>query len=344
MNKNIIDLRSDTITKPSKGMLKAMVEAELGDDVFGDDPTVNQLQREVAKLLGKEAALFVPSGTMANQIALVSHTTPGDEVLCDASCHIRNYEGGAPAILSGVMLNAMDGKHGAYTAADVESRIRPIDSHFSPSRMIWVENSCNRAGGTIFPQDEILRLRDVADKNEMKMHLDGARIWNVAAATGIPLEVLTAPFDSISVCLSKGLGCPVGSLTVGTEEYIQKAHRARKRLGGGMRQAGVLAGAGLYALEHNRARMAIDHQLAKKLATAIGHLSAFEIDISTVQTNIIIFDTSSGGISGQDVVDLLANNNILSYAFGNFVRLVVHLNVDEAGIDRTIAVMRSNYK
>jgi len=344
MNDNIVDLRSDTVTKPSPGMLKAMVEAEVGDDVFGDDPTVNRLQEVVAKLLGKEASLFVPSGTMANQIALMTHTNPGDEVYCDASCHIRNYEGGGPAIISGVMLNAMDGEHGAYTANELESRIRPEDSHFSPSRLIWVENSCNRAGGTIFPQDEILRLREVADKNEMAMHLDGARIWNVAAATGTPLDVLTAPFDSVSVCLSKGLGCPVGSLSVGSHEYILKAHRARKRLGGGMRQAGVLAGAGLYALDNNRARMVEDHKNGLKLARAISECSAFDIKLDTVQTNIIIFDTSPGGISGQNVVDQLANEGILSYAFGNFVRLVIHLNVDRAGIDRTIEVLRSNYR
>ncbi len=340
---NIVDLRSDTVTKPSKGMLKSMVEAEVGDDVFGDDPTVNLLQSEAAKLLGKEAALLVPSGTMANQIALMTHTAPGDEVICDISCHIRNYEGGGPAILSGVMLNAIEGNHGSYTAEDVESRLRSDDSHFPPSTLIWVENSCNRAGGTIFPQDEILRLRKVADKNDMAMHLDGARIWNVAAATGTPLQELTEPFDSISVCLSKGLGCPVGSLTIGSREYIKKAHRARKRLGGGMRQAGVLAGAGLFALEHNRQRMVDDHRLALKLAQAIGELPAFEIDLNTVQTNIIIFDTTPCGNSGQSVVDLLASNDILSYAFGNFVRLVVHLNVDEAGIDRTIDVLRKNY-
>jgi threonine aldolase len=344
MKNKIVDLRSDTVTKPSPGMLKAMVEAELGDDVFGDDPTVNQLQREVAELLGKEAALFVPSGTMANQIALMTHTSPGDEVYCDANCHIRNYEGGAPAIIAGVMLNAMDGEHGAYTATELESRIRPNDSHFSPSRLVWVENSCNRAGGTISPQEEIVHLREVANKNDMAMHLDGARIWNVAAATGTALDVLTAPFDSVSVCLSKGLGCPVGSLTVGSQDYIDQAHRARKRLGGGMRQAGVLAGAGIYALEHNRSRMVEDHRIGLKLADTISECSAFEIDLDTVQTNIIIFGTSPGGISGQSVVDKLASENILSYAFGDFVRLVVHLNVDEAGIDRAIDVLRRHYQ
>ena len=344
MNHKIVDLRSDTVTRPSPGMLKAMVEAELGDDVFGDDPTVNRLQEEVARLLCKEAALFVPSGTMANQIALAVHTSPGDEVFCDVSCHIRNYEGGAPAALSGLMLSSLNGNRGAYTAEDVVNQLRPDDSHFPPSRMIWVENSCNRAGGTIFPQAEIENLRAVADQHGLVIHLDGARIWNVAAATGIALEHLTAPFDSVSVCLSKGLGCPVGSLTIGSYDYIARAHRVRKRLGGGMRQAGILAGAGLYALKHNRTRMVEDHTLALKLASAIDELSALKIDLDTVQTNIILFDTSPGGISGQDVVDQLAGENILSYTFGNFVRLVVHLDVDAAGIDRAIEVLRRHYR
>ena len=214
----IIDLRSDTVTKPSPEMRRAIYEAEVGDDVFGDDPSVIRLQEIVAELLGKEAALFVPSGSMANQVAMSCHTSPGDEVYLEAGSHVFNFEGGGAAQLASVMFNIIEGFRGAFTMEQVEERLRPGDHHFAPSRLIWVENSANRAGGTIFPQSEINRLKELALKHGLGFHLDGARLWNVAAATGKDEAELAAPFDSINVCLSKGLGAPIGSLTVGSRE------------------------------------------------------------------------------------------------------------------------------
>lgn len=339
----IIDLRSDTITRPTFAMKQAMIEAPVGDDVFGDDPTVNLLQERTAELLGKEAALFVPSGTMANQVAIAVHTSPGDEVYCEAGCHIRNYEGGAPAFLSGVMLNAIHGVRGAYTADDVKPLLRPLDSHFPPSRLIWVENSANRAGGTIFPQENIQGLRKLADEQGLGMHLDGARLWNVAVATGSTEKELAAPFDSVSVCLSKALGCPVGSLLAGSQGFIARAHRFRKRFGGGMRQAGVLGAAGIYALDHHRRRLAEDHARAKKLAGAIAQIRSFSIDLEAVQTNIVIFDVSGSGKTGTEVGKILSEAGILSTPFGMKVRMIPHLDISDDDIDYTIEVLNKRF-
>lgn len=335
-----VDLRSDTVTRPTDGMRQAMYEAEVGDDVFGDDPTVINLQHKTAELLGKEAALYMPSGTMVNQTAIAVHTRPGDEIYCEIGCHIRNFEGGAPAFLSGVMLNAIEGDRGAYRADEVEPRLRPRDSHFPPSRLIWVENSANRAGGTIFPQDEILKLRTLADRQKLGLHLDGARIWNVAAATGVSERELAQPFDSVSVCLSKGLGCPVGSLLAGSADFIERAHRIRKRLGGGMRQAGILAAAGIYALDNHRERLTEDHARARKLAETIGGFPAYHIDLEGVQTNIVIFDAMRIGLDGVAVAGLLRDAGVLSTSFGNKVRLVTHLDLDDNDIDRAIDALR----
>ncbi|MFN3821639.1 MAG: threonine aldolase family protein, partial [bacterium] len=299
----IVDLRSDTVTRPTPEMRKAMAEAEVGDDVFNDDPTVLKLQERVAEIFGKEGALFVPSGTMANQISIAYHTQPGDEIYGDAGAHIFNFEGGAPAALWGVSFHPIEGKNGVFTAEEVRKRLRPSASHFPQSRLIWVENSHNRAGGTIFPQNEILKLRQLATEYGLSFHLDGARIWNVAIATGMSERQLAEPFDSLSCCLSKGLGCPVGSLVIGSREFIARAHRFRKRLGGGMRQVGILAAAGLYALDHHRERLAEDHRRAQRLAEGIAHLGKFSLDLSTVQTNIVIFDVSP--LSGTEVVERL---------------------------------------
>ena len=335
----IVDLRSDTVTKPSPGMRQAIYEAEVGDDVFGDDPTVIRLQEMTAELLGKEAALFVPSGSMANVIAMSCHTRPGDEVYCEAGCHAFNYEGGAAGMIAGVMMHIIEGVRGAFTAEQVEARLRPGDHHFAPSRLIWVENSANRAGGTIFPQDEILRLRELAYKRGLGLHLDGARLWNVAAATGKSEMELAAPFDSVNVCLSKGLGAPIGSLVVGTKEFIDRAHRCRKRLGGGMRQVGIIAAAGIYALENNRTRLVDDQRRARRLAEAIDALDAFHIDMEGVATNILIIDTSPGGIPGLEVVRRLREENVWGTSFGGYkIRLVTHLDVDDDDIDRAIEV------
>jgi threonine aldolase len=335
----IVDLRSDTVTKPSPEMRRAIYEAEVGDDVFGDDPTVIRLQKRVAELLGKEAALYVPSGSMANQIAVACHTSPGDEVYCESGCHVYNFEGGGAAHFSSVMFNTIEGINGAYTAKQVEAKLRPGDHHFAPSRLIWVENSANRAGGTIFPQDEILRLRQLADNRGLRFHLDGARLWNVAAATGKTEAELAEPFDSVNVCLSKGLGAPVGSLTVGSIKYIDQAHRFRKRLGGGMRQAGIIAAAGLYAIDNNRSRLVDDHRRAKKLAEAINNLDSFIVNIETVATNIIIIDTSPCGLGGIEIVARLRDNGVWGTSFGGTkARFVTHLDVNDEDIDYAIEV------
>lgn len=333
-----LDFRSDTVTRPTEAMRRAISAAEVGDDVFGDDPTVNRLQERVAELLGKEKALYVPSGTMANQIAIHCHTSPGDEVYCDAGCHVLNFEGGAPALLSGVILAQINGVRGAFSAADVEPRLRPPDHHFPPSRLVWVENSHNRAGGTIFPQEDILVLRELADRKGLKMHLDGARIWNVAVATGKSEKELAAPFDTVSCCLSKGLGCPVGSLIAGPADFTDRAHRARKRFGGGMRQAGILAAAGLYAFDHHRRRLADDHRRARRLAEAVAELKPFKIDLDAVQTNIVIFDAAPK--SGTEIVAILKPEGLLATSFGSKVRMVLHLDLDDQAVEEAIRVLR----
>lgn len=343
MKTHLYDFRSDTVTRPTPEMRRAMYEAEVGDDVFGDDPSVIRLQEMVAEIVGKEKSLYVPSGTMANQIAVHCHTRPGDEVYCEAGCHVLNYEGGAAALLSGVSLYPISGVRGAYSADDVEPRLRSGDHHNPVSRLIWVENSGNRSGGTIFPQDKILGLRRLADARHLTMHLDGARIWNVSAATEIPVKELAAPFETVSCCLSKGLGCPVGSLISGSAEFIDHAHRARKRFGGGMRQAGVLAAAGIYALQHHRERLTKDHERARRLALAIAELKSFEIDILGVQTNIVIFDVESSGWTGIEVVRELRSEGVLATAFGSKVRMVVHLDIDDDAIEAAIRTLRKLY-
>ena len=341
----IIDLRSDTVTRPSPEMRRVMYEAEVGDDVFGDDPTVIKLQERVAELLGKEASLFVPSGSMANLIAMCCHTSPGDEIYCEAGSHAFNFEGGAAGMIAGVMFHIIEGVRGCFTAEQVESRLRPGDHHFAPSRLIWVENSCNRAGGTIFPQDVILWLRKLSDERGLRFHLDGARIWNAAAETGKSEAELAEPFDSVNVCLSKGLGAPIGSLIAGTEEFIDEAHRFRKRFGGGMRQVGIIAAAGLYAVNHNRSRLTEDHARARRLAEAIDSLDAFSIDMEGVATNIVILDTSPGGLGGPEVVARLRENNVLGTSFGGTkVRLVTHLDVDDSDIDSAIDIIRNCFR
>jgi len=341
MPQQTLDFRSDTVTRPTPAMRKAMYEAEVGDDVFGDDPTVNRLQDKVADLLGKERALFVPSGTMANQIAVNCHTSPGDEIYCHIGSHVLNYEGGAMAMLSGVVSAAIGGGRGSFTTTDVEARLRPADHHYAPSRLIWIENSHNRAGGTIFPQEHILGLRELANRKGLAMHLDGARLWNVAIATGRSEKDLATPFDSVSCCLSKGLGCPVGSLIVGSAEFIEKAHRARKRFGGGMRQAGILAAAGFYALDNHRARLAEDHLHARRIAEAVAELKSFRIDIESVQTNIVLFDASPR--QGTDVVEKLKAEGLLVTNFGSWVRMVCHLDVDRTAVDQAISIIRKTF-
>jgi len=308
-------------------MRKAMATAEVGDDVFGEDPTVNHLQEKVAELLGKEAALYVASGTMSNQLALKTHTSPGDEVIVEHESHVFNYETGAPSLLSGVQLNPIHGTRGLMKAADVEAAIRPDVYYMMPTKLIWVENTHNRGGGSIYPMKLIDEIREVATRHNLKYHLDGARIWNASVATGIKVAEYAKRFDSVSVCLSKGLGAPVGSVLTGTREYIAKAHRFRKIFGGGMRQAGILAAAGLYALEHNVERLAEDHEKAKIFAETISDSPTYELDVDDVETNIVIFGIKPPLSVNRFLADAKSLGILLSAGSPGKVRAVTHLDV-----------------
>jgi threonine aldolase len=323
-----LDFRSDTITKPSPAMRQAIATAEVGDDVFGDDPTVICLEEKIAALFGKEASLFVASGTMGNQVALRTISEPGWELLCERDCHIVNYEAAGPAIHSQLLVNMISTARGVFTAEQVEEAVRPPNIHNPVTKIVAIENTHNRHGGTIFPLEEILKIRRVADKHNLLMHLDGARIWNAHVATGILLSDWAAPFDSISVCLSKGLGAPVGSMIIGSLEFIRKARRIRKLFGGGMRQVGILAAAGLYAIENNIKRLAEDHQNARILAEGLNKISRFQVDLSRVETNIVIVDIPEMRKPPEELVDILKKNGILAVPFGRTrLRFVTHLDV-----------------
>ncbi len=340
--KKIIDLRSDTVTRPTEAMRRAMAEALVGDDVFGEDPTVNRLQETVAELFGKEAALFVASGTMGNQVSINAHTQPGDEVICDYNAHIFNYEGGAPALLSGVQLHPLPGKNGVITAEQIEAVIRPPDHHFPHTRLIEIENTHNRAGGAIFPLDEMKKIYTLAQKRGLKVHLDGARLWNASVATGIPLSEYARYADSVSACFSKGLGAPVGSIVVGTQGFIERAHRYRKVYGGGMRQAGILAAGALYALQHNLHRLSEDHRHARELAETLAGFKEVELDLGTVQTNIVIFEVRSKRFSAPEFAERCKEAGLLLLAIGgNRVRLVTHLHISDDDIARAVEIFQS---
>jgi threonine aldolase len=324
-----IDLRSDTVTRPTHGMREAMFKAEVGDDVFGDDPTVNLLQETVADILGKEAALYVPSGTMANQVSVKAHTQPGDEVILEASSHVYNYEGGAPGVLSGVMTRTLEGQWGVFTAAQVEASIRPADHHFAHTRLVVIENTHNRHGGTIFPVAEMRRIRETAERHGVSLHLDGARLWNASVATGLDVRAWADLADSVSVCLSKGLGAPVGSVLAGSKAFIDRAHRFRKVFGGGMRQAGILAAAGLYALKHHRTRLLKDHENARYLAEFLSKLPGAVIDLEHVQTNIVVLTLSENApFDGPGLVRAMREVGVWFTSFApRKCRLVTHLDV-----------------
>ena len=338
----MIDLRSDTVTKPVPAMRDVMAGAVVGDDVFGEDPSVNRLQEKVAGLLGKEAGLYVPSGTMANQLAIKTHTQPGDELILEAGAHIFHYEAGAPGFLSGVQLRSAAGDLGVITAEQVEPLIRPKNVHSPQTRLIWIENTHNRAGGTIFPIDEIRNIRALADRHGLNMHLDGARLWNAHVATGIPLSEYAACFDSVSVCFSKGLGAPVGSMITGTADFIRRAHRNRKIFGGGMRQAGIIAAGALYAVEHHIQRLAEDHANAKLLAEALNACSGVSVDMASVQTNIVFFDVSGTGKTGLEVQRLLETYGILVIALDPArIRAVTHLDVSKTDVSEAISVFKN---
>jgi threonine aldolase len=333
----MIDLRSDTVTRPTPAMRRAMADAPVGDDVLGDDPTVAALERRVADLLKKEAAVYMPSGTMTNQVAIRTHTEPGDEIVLEATAHSYFFESGAPAALSGVMCRLIDGRHGLFTADQVRGVLRPKNEHFPRTKLVCIENTHNRGGGSVWPVEQIAGVEAVAREAGLAMHLDGARLWNASIATGVPEHEFARHFDSVSVCFSKGLGAPVGSALAGTRDFIARARRFRKMFGGGMRQAGIIAAGALYALEHHRARLAEDHANARRLADALARLPGIELDPATVETNIIIFRVTA--MLAADLVARLGAAGVLVLATGpDKIRAVTHLDVSSDQIAEAIAL------
>lgn len=336
----MIDLRSDTVTRPSKGMLDAMFSAKVGDDVFGEDPSVNLLEERCAKLFGKEAALFCPSGTMTNQIAIKVHTQPGDELLCDMNAHIYENESGGIAFNSSVQVKLLRGDRGRISAAQVLQNINPPFDWLPRTSLVCMENTVNRAGGSFYTLAQMLEIKEVCKKNNLKLHLDGARIFNALTETGNTPEEIGRAADSISVCFSKGLGCPVGSVLIGDKEFIQKARRIRKVLGGGMRQAGFLAAAALYALAHNIKRLKEDHLRAKKIADALKN-SPLVNELLPVETNIIIFSVKDP-LTNQNFLQKLSEKGVLGIGFRKkFVRFVTHLDFDDAMLEKTLKVLKT---
>ncbi len=337
----MIDLRSDTVTKPSSAMREVMATAEVGDDVFGEDPTVNRLQETAARLLGKEAALFVPSGTMANQLAVRLHTKPGDEIIVEAGAHVVRYESGAAAGLSGAQTCWLQGNRGVLLPDQIEAAIRPPDYHNPPTTLISLENTHNRGGGTVYPLNTIAAIRKLAEARGIAMHLDGARLFNAVVASGIPAAEYARHFETVSICLSKGLGAPVGSLICADKERIAKLRRLRKMFGGGMRQAGIIAAAGLYALEHNIARLAEDHAHAQRLAATLVDLPGVRINPDFVETNIVVFDISETHRAADEVLTALKAAGLLLVPFSpTTLRAVTHLDVSRDQIDQACAILK----
>ena len=337
----MIDFRSDTVTKPSPGMLHAMMSAKLGDDVFGEDPTVNELEKKAAALFGMEAAIFCPSGTMTNQIAIKCHTQPGDEVICDNLSHIYQYEGGGIAFNSGCSVKLINGVNGRINAEQVEQSINNRNDIYKPiSKLVSLENTANRGGGSCYDFDDIIQIKKICAANNLALHLDGARIFNAIIKKGESPKQYGEIFDSISVCLSKGLGAPVGSILTGTKDFIYKARRIRKVFGGGMRQAGILAAAGIYALDNNIERLSEDHHHTQQLATALQQ-KEFISKIFPVETNIVIFEVNEKH-SAAELMNQFKKYDILVIAIShNQIRMVTHLDVNNEMINKTIDVINN---
>jgi threonine aldolase len=334
----VCDLRSDTLTSPTPGMRAAMAAAQVGDDVYGEDPTVRALEERVAALLGKESALFVPSGTMGNQIGLLVHTRPGDEVIIGEGAHCAFYESGAGSAWAGVQF-AIAGRGGLFRADEMLEVIKPLPDHFPRSRLVVVENTHNRAGGRVFPQADVVAIAEAARARGLGLHLDGARLWNASVATGLDLQDLAAPFDTVGVCFSKGLGAPVGSAFVGSREHIVSAHRFRKMLGGGMRQAGILAAGALYALEHQRARLSEDHRSAQVFAEILGGADGIELSAHGVDTNIVTFDVTH--IDAAEMVSRARQHGVLMNPIARrTLRAVTYLGVSEGDAKRAAETLR----
>ena len=334
-----IDLRSDTVTRPTPAMLDAMFTARVGDDVFGEDPSINQLEAMAARLFGMEAALYCPSGTMSNQIAIKCHTQPGDEVICERQSHVYIYEGGGIAFNSGSQVRALEGDRGRITAEQVSMAINPDDVHKARTSLVTLENTCNRGGGSCYDLEEIRKIRTVCTDNHLKLHLDGARLFNALVATGRTAREFGQVFDSISVCLNKGMGCPIGSILVGPATFIRQARRVRKVFGGGMRQAGFMAAAGIYALENNMDRLAQDHEHARRIAAALEGKD-FVRSIMPVETNIVIFETGGAVDCARSLSQQLKEKGILAIAISpNQIRFVTHLDVSPEMIGQVVEVI-----
>jgi threonine aldolase len=333
-----IDLRSDTVTRPTPAMLDVMMHARVGDDVFGEDPSINQLEKMAADLFGMEAALYCPSGTMSNQIAIKCHTAPGDEVICEKNSHVYIYEGGGIAFNSGSQVRAIDGDRGRITAQQVCQAVNPDDVHRARTSLVSLENTCNRGGGSCYDFEEIKKIRQTCDDHGLKLHLDGARLFNALVATGQTAQAHGRVFDSISVCLNKGMGCPIGSILIGPAPFIRQARRVRKVFGGGMRQAGFMAAAGIYALQHHMDRLAQDHDHARQIAAAL-QKKDFVRGIMPVETNIVIIDVDPA-IPAKTLAQELKEKEILTIAISpTQVRFVTHLDVTPEMVGRTVAAI-----
>lgn len=337
-----INLISDTITKPTKAMLDYMYSAEVGDDVFGEDPTINRLQEKAASMFGKEAALYCPSGTMTNQIAIKVNTKPLDEMICDHYSHVYQYETGGYAFNSGVAVNLIQGQYGKVTAEQVKAAIKPVYDWLPISKLVVLENSCNKGGGSYYTLDEIRPIKKVCDDNGLILHLDGARLFNVMVETKEDPKDIGAEFDTISICISKGLGAPVGSLLIGPKDKIKEARRFRKVMGGGMRQAGYLAAACEYALDHHVIRLKDDNDRAKILGAEVEKLS-YIASVYPVHTNIVIFELGNG-LQSDEVVEKLKSKGVICAAFGaTMVRFVTHMHIGDDEVNDVISIMKNLY-
>lgn len=338
----VVDLRSDTVTRPSAAMRAAIAAAEVGDDVLGDDPTVIALQERMAALLGKEASLYVPSGSMANQVSIRSVCEAGDEIICDVTTHSYNYETAGPAALAGVSMRFIHSRGGVFTAREAEPLIRPRSMHFPNSRMVIIENTNNRGGGAVWPVENVAGIRSLADQHGLHVHLDGARLLNACVARGLKPTDYTRHVDSCSICFSKGLGAPVGSIVAGSRPFIERCRRFRKMFGGAMRQAGILAAAALYAIQHNIERLAEDHVNARRLAESICELPGIRLDPADVETNIVIFAVEPELGPAQQFADRLRERGVWMFATGpDTLRAVTHLDVSRADIERAIEAFRA---
>lgn len=342
----MIDLRSDTITKPTEGMRKAIFDAEVGDDVFGEDPTVNRLQEKVAKMLGKERAIYVCSGTMGNLLSIKVNTNPGDEIILDSQSHIFYYEAAGAAAICGVQLSFVEGRRGAITREQVEAKIRGVGNpHFPITSLVAIENTHNRWSGAVIPIDDIKGIRELSDERGLKMHLDGARLFNAQAASGISAEEYAKYFDTVTICFSKGLGVPMGSMIAADGETIDRILRARKMIGGGQRQLGIVAAAALYALENNIERLKEDHENAKRMALALSEMPGVSVNPDEVDTNIVYFDVTESPMSALDVVIEMSKRDVLMLPLEeNMVRVVTHLGVNGDDVDAAIGAFSEVFK